>query len=308
MADLGTLSVGDKVKFGSIYSQPIVWVVAAKNHTGYPSNSVTLVSEEVIKIMAFDASEPSSPSSQRKYSGNNRYFWSNIRQWLNNSNVAWYTAQHDTDAPPNVTGVYNNPYETEAGFLNAFSLAEQGALLNTNITVKKTDYDGAFTEVVGDKVFLLSVTEIGLEDEWYTPEGSLLPLFGTASYRGATVTEAALSNSETSGGGIWWLRTPFFSTANQVRQAYSSSTTTQDYANRGNYGLRPACNLSQSTPITNTPDAEGNYAVSFWTPPAISPMISGVRRTYSDGATRIDGVYRNIDEVHTKINGVWRKS
>ena len=46
---LSNLPIGAKVKFGkhsvnTEAAQPIIWLVVAKNHTGYPSNSVTLVS------------------------------------------------------------------------------------------------------------------------------------------------------------------------------------------------------------------------------------------------------------------------
>ena len=46
---LSNLPLKSKVKFGKLYSKPIVWLVADKNHNGYPSNSVTLVSEKITK-------------------------------------------------------------------------------------------------------------------------------------------------------------------------------------------------------------------------------------------------------------------
>ena len=57
---LSNLAIGSKVKFGS-YSvngetaQPIVWTIVAKNHTGYPDNSVTLHTSNIIDLRCFDA-------------------------------------------------------------------------------------------------------------------------------------------------------------------------------------------------------------------------------------------------------------
>lgn len=99
---LSNLANKSKVKFGSLYGSPIVWIVADKNHAGYPSNSVTLVTNQIIKMLCFDATEPSNGNSDRHGYGNNRYIYSNLRQWLNSPAAAgqWYTAQHSADQTP----------------------------------------------------------------------------------------------------------------------------------------------------------------------------------------------------------------
>ena len=62
---LSNLPLGAKIKFGR-YSvngeaaEEIKWIVVARNHSGYPSNSVTLLTEGVIDLRSFDAREPSS--------------------------------------------------------------------------------------------------------------------------------------------------------------------------------------------------------------------------------------------------------
>ncbi len=48
---------------------------ADKNHAGYPSNSVTLVTNQIIKMLCFDATEPSNGNSDRRNYGNNRYIY-----------------------------------------------------------------------------------------------------------------------------------------------------------------------------------------------------------------------------------------
>ena len=48
---LSNLPVGALIKFGkhkvgSEEAQPIIWIVADKNHSGYPANSVTLITQK----------------------------------------------------------------------------------------------------------------------------------------------------------------------------------------------------------------------------------------------------------------------
>ena len=114
---LSNLANKSKVKFGSLYGSPIVWIVADKNHAGYPSNSVTLVTNQIIKMLCFDATEPSNGNSHRRGYGNNRYIFSNLRQWLNSPAAAGqcYTAHHSADQPPDSPHVWNG-VRTESGY------------------------------------------------------------------------------------------------------------------------------------------------------------------------------------------------
>ena len=88
---LGSLSVGAKIEvpvlsaYQSRFGSKIVFKIADKNHSGYPSNSVTLITEKIIQLMCFDAKEPSNSNSDRKQYGNNRYQYSNLLQWLNSN-------------------------------------------------------------------------------------------------------------------------------------------------------------------------------------------------------------------------------
>ena len=107
---LAGLSIGSKVKFGKYQvnkedAQPIIWTIVAKNHTGYPENSVTLHATEILDLRCFDAIEPNNSDSNRATFGNNRYSVSNIDQWLNKNNVKarWYSAAHSADQSPNTS-------------------------------------------------------------------------------------------------------------------------------------------------------------------------------------------------------------
>jgi len=257
---IGSLSVGDKVKFGKIYGNPIIWTVAEKNHTGYPANSVTLATSGIIKFLAYDASEPTNPAGDRATYGNDRYDYSNIRQWLNKNSSAgnWYVAQHAYDNDPSGTSsVLNgyNSYTASQGFLYAFTVNEQNALLNTTV-ISKIFESGAIN--LTDKIFLASCAELGITSG--TQEGTKLSLFNTSSYLVAKATsDAALNDQFGSASGsayTWWTRSTYG--AGNVR-CITNSGGVADYGTprNGNIGLRPACNLSANALVSQDLDTDG---------------------------------------------------
>ena len=108
---LSTLNVGDTLEvpvvsdwqdWPSRFGANIVWKVADKNHAGYPTDSVTLITDKIIQIMAWDAKEPNNSNSDRRSYGNNRHIYSNLLQWLNSNATAgnWYSAKHSADQAP----------------------------------------------------------------------------------------------------------------------------------------------------------------------------------------------------------------
>ena len=158
---LKDLNVGDKVKFGryqveSESTQDVVWKVAAKNHAGYPANSVTLITEKIIDLRAFDAKEPNNSNSDRKDYGNNRYKDSNLRQWLNKSGQPWFEKTHSADEPPINANLHTSgqtEYRGKNGFMGHFNEMELSGLLDTTLTVaKNTVTDGGGTETITDKI------------------------------------------------------------------------------------------------------------------------------------------------------------
>jgi hypothetical protein len=274
---ISNLPVGALVKdiTTKYYGSPIIWVIADKNHAGYPANSVTLLSKYILTLKCFDAKEPSNSNSDRRNYGNNRYLYSNIRQWLNSAAGAgaWYTAQHSADTPPtnaNVEGNYNE-YDAEAGFQNDFSANFRNALLSTSLTVVKPRADGGGgTETVVDKVFLLSTTEVGLADESGIAEGSKLALFSDNTSRQAYPTALCVSSSEYTDASLdtgspwyWWLRTPYASSARNGCFVNSSGRRGVDYAYLSTRGVRPACNLPSSILVSDTPDEDGAYIIQW---------------------------------------------
>ncbi len=230
--------------------------------------------------------EPSNSNADRKSYGNNRYLHANLRQWLNSDKGAgaWYTAQHSADAPPTSANVWSNhnPYDQQAGFLNAFTADERDAIKSTTLTVaKNTVTDGGGSETVADKVFLLSNTEVGLANENGIAEGALLALFATSSNRITQPTAAAVSNSSYTSGSLsasqpwyWWLRTPYAGNSRYVRFVDTDGTLNSNSAYFGNRGLRPALNLPSDLLISDTPDAEGCYTVIYNRPPATPSSLT----------------------------------
>ena len=295
---ISSLAVGAKIEvpvlsaYQSRFGAKIVFKIADKNHTGYPSNSVTLITEKIIQLMCFDAMEASNSNSDRKNYGNNRYAYSNLLQWLNSNAAAgnWYSAKHSADAPPTNANVWSNynEYDAWAGFLAMLDPKFVAELLDTTQTVVKSTTDGGSYETVTSKMFLASTTEVGLANENSIAEGTLLSLFSNNASRIAYPTAECVSNSEytnssfkTSAGWYWWLRTPDSSGADGVRYVYSGGTLSYLYAGNGSGGVRPLCNLSSSILVSDTTNADGNYTIIYNSAPTAPASITAPATAYS---------------------------
>ena len=296
---ISALNVGDLIEvpvlsdYQSRFGAKIVFKVADKNHSGYPSNSVTLITEKIIQLMCFDAKEASNSNSDRASYGNNRYLHSNLLQWLNSNAAAgaWYSAQHSADAAPTNANVYSNynEYDAWAGFLAMLEPKFVAELLDTTQTVaKNTVTDGGSYETVTSKMFLASTTEVGLANENSIAEGSLLALFSNDASRVAYPTSQCVSNSEytntnftTSKGWYWWLRTPYSSNARHVRFVNTDGALNSSYAYNGGRGVRPLCNLSSSILVSDTTNADGNYEIIYNSAPSAPSGITAPAQAYS---------------------------
>lgn len=272
---LASLPVGTLVRDmnSSFLGKPIIWKIADKNHTGYPDNSVTLITEKCIALRAFDAIEPNNSNSDRKSKGNDKYSVSNIRQWLNSSASAgqWYSAQHSADQSPSSTSyVTCNVYSDDAGFLNGFSNNFKNAIMSTTLTVAlNTKTEGGGSETVTDKVFLASCTEVG-NSENSIVEGAKLPIFSDNASKIAYCTTEAIEDSDYSSDPYydttawqWWLRTPYTSISYGPRVLTTTGSQSYANANAGHYGVRPLCNLPSSVIISELPDEDGYYRLIF---------------------------------------------
>ena len=289
---LSTLPVGAKVKDlqSSYFGKPIIWQIADKNHVGYPSNAVTLITERIICLKPADAREPNNSEGNRQSYGNNNYKLANLNKWLNSSG-GWYTPQHSQDALPTSANVWDNrnPYDTESGFLSGFSQELKDALMETTLKTVKPSVDGGSYENVTAKVFLASTTEVGLADENGIAEGSKLALFTNDSSITAYPTAEAVSRSNFTSSSLtssqhwyWWLRTPYASNSYDVRYVNTSGALHYNHAYRGNMGVRPLCNLSSEILVSDNPDTDGVYRIE-WNKPPTSPSSITVPEVIKSG-------------------------
>ena len=302
---LSSLPIGATVKFGkhSINgetAQPIVWVVADKNHSGYPAGSVTLVTKQIIDIRAFDGVESNG-------TGNAYYHLSNLHQWLNSNKSAgaWYTESHSADKPPNSsTTYYGTQYEALPGLLYNFTTSEQNALMSTSLRVQSAS--GLTT--MSAKVFLPSLVEVGTYIDPSPGDGSTtLPYFNTVPIKGSLTDQAYTYTLCTSKSSI-----------NKEKHSYwtrNTSTTSSSYTciedgsgmspTYGYYGVRPVVNLSGDLGISTTADTNGDYTLSLTNAPtAPSNMRTTPDSIYTNKSCTVawDGGYdSNGDMVGFRV-------
>ena len=283
---LSNLPIGAKIKFGSHQiasetKQPIIWVVADKNHSGYPANSVTLVTQKLIDSLAYDAKETSFSD------GNPDYALSNINQWLNSANGAskWYSATHSADVAPS--------YQSRPGFLYNFTEDERNAILVTTLTVQKT---AEVSTSITPKVFLLSNWEI-MGAGSFNDGSSRLAYFKSNAVT-AVVTEQVFNNSSSKPTVITEIY-PYFTRSIYERDVIYVDTTgiTEAGIAKTTKGIRPALNLASNTKISDNVDADGCYTLRSNVAPTITGTNSdlgnktaGFSYAYTIGDTDNDGV------------------
>lgn len=167
--------------------------------------------------------------------GSNNYAESSIRQWINSSTAAnsWWQRQTIFDMAPS--------YASVAGFLNGIDLDFAAALGEVDIvTARNTIYEtsdtlgGSYT--TRDKVFLLSMAELGLGKNDTIAEGTVLPF-----YDGATqVDRIKYDVASPSTARYWWVRSPYPWDAYGVRIVRPDGSLSSGNAS-GGYGAAAAC-------------------------------------------------------------------
>ena len=235
--ELSKLPSKSKIKLGKWNNTVLKWIVCKDTS----DNQVRLIldgsSYNVLGEKQFDAPEPSNSNSDRRSSGNNRYIWSNLHQWLNSNKPAnqWYTSQHGADAPPN--------YANQNGFLNQWTEKEIKSLEFANWTVTKSSVDGSGSETFRSRVTLASTTELGLES-------------GTGGGR----LDIMNSNGDRGLGNFYWCRTPHLSFADSVRGVNDVGSL---YFERARYafGVRPLCKPLSNILVSLEPDSDGCYTL-----------------------------------------------
>lgn len=227
---VGDLEDGDVVKFGTYSNQSLFWEV--KDTLDKPDGMVHLACRQNGGNKQFDAPENATdnanPVTNRKNQGNNRWAYSNIRQWLNSAaeKGQWYVAQHDYDVAPNYSG--------EAGFLHDFTEYERNAIMKRKVKCVLDANDGGGSETVEDKIWLVSTYEVGGEVTVPTECSHVFSGFSDAASRSYT--------------GNYWTRTIIDAstgtgkTASGVRYVGSGGGLNGNSAN-GGCAARPFCSL-----------------------------------------------------------------
>lgn len=226
---IADLQVGDVIKFGRHGNSDYTWKIVDTLDKG--KGYVTVAADQYPVSGPFDAQENASdnpnPASARKSNGNNRWLYSNARQFLNSDGAKneWYEAQHAYDVKP--------PYANMDAFQKDFTDYEKAIIVVKTNTCIRDALDGGGSETMQDKIWLASSYAMGLE--------VVQPLEDDHIY------EAFIDNASRAYQSNYWLRTINGTTsANSVRIVISGGSMTSNIANN-NSALRPFCLLPTST-------------------------------------------------------------
>lgn len=226
---IADLQVGDVIKFGRYGNSDYTWKIVDTLDKG--KGYVTVAADQYPVSGLFDAPENASdnpnPASARKSNGNNRWMYSNARQFLNSDGAKneWYEAQHAYDVKP--------PYANMDAFQKDFTDYEKAIIVAKTNTCIRDALDGGGSETMQDKIWLASSYAMGLE--------VVQPLEDDHIY------EAFIDNASRAYQSNYWLRTINGTTsANSVRFVISGGSLAN--SNASNYcALRPFCLLPTST-------------------------------------------------------------
>lgn len=257
-----SLKTGDYVQFGSYHNEPILWRVVNTDNNG-----PQLLSVNILCLKAFDVMGSYHTGSVRKSWGSNYWKGSNIRQWLNSSEIKIKWLQN----APNKKNLNNSSdaYADEKGFLadGNFTADERKAIktvkrhvLLAKIDKKKAEggnmwhvseghigevvqnYDKAYYHTVTDKVFFLNVKEV--EKYLYDREWEFRA-FPTEEL----VMNAHFRSYELSTLQFWWywLDTPQTQCENLVRYVNSLGYLLEGTASSSYGGVRPSLYLDMQS-------------------------------------------------------------
>jgi len=250
------------------FENETVFFIAGHNPPGYQGS--VLISDLLVNVGCYDAPEPENADDEIKQFGNNSYILSNVHQWLNASVSNWYKPTHSLDLPPSIDMVIE-PYDNKPGFLSDFSIVFTKALKESEVNI--STYGPYFLveqHTISARVFLPSLTELGLEERDDIVEGRYLPLFGDPKMLESAPTiklaKTAKLNRREFDPAIsypYWTRSvkfkrmsPFFSEVMCVGhfgKAHASK------ACLGSCGIRPVIVMDPETDFEDLADAFGAY-------------------------------------------------
>lgn len=171
--------------------------------------------------------------------GLNNWKFSFARQYLNNSGTGWATPQHACDVLPNNAA-------NITGFLSYLPSDMVNALHPIKITTKQSNYMGGGLDVTYDKFWLLSISEMNMENGNASPDdGEPLEYFKELSQSESKVATGTYSwmiryavNATTS-AQTWWSRSAYLGGVDEWN--VSSHGIVYGSYPSNSYRLLPAC-------------------------------------------------------------------
>ena len=249
---LGSLKAGDTIVFGTYNGTKIKWTIfdTLDKEKGFVTvGSLASPAGRMIFDQPENASGNPNPISQRKSYGNNRYYLSNIRQWLNSNKPKneWWTASHDYDTAP--------PYKSWNGFMYEITDYEKSIIVPKSVKCILDKNDGGGSETMTDYFFLCSSYAMGGE--------FIYPLEDEHIYEWV---EGVGANNRKFEANYWCRTINGTSSFSQVRFFGSSGglfnyNASYSYTNGGNLLVRPFCQLSTST-YMQWSDSEKAYVLA----------------------------------------------
>lgn len=249
--DISALNIGDRVvdtgwtwefRHGWGYSNygdkeqtaPVVWIVVAKDH--YSANTVTLITENLISLYAYDSSTISSGllagKNQWNQSGETRA--GGIRPWLNS------------------TG-----FHAQEGFYKAFSTDFKGIVLATEVENK--EYDTGSTYMTTDYVFTPSHTEMGAtEHDGTYVIGKPYEYFVGADYK---KLRAKLLGDPFERD--YWTRSPYSAGYRVVGMVSTNGIYVNSFADFNNLGVRAVVNVNANVKVSKESNEEGVFEINY---------------------------------------------
>lgn len=243
---LGTLKAGDTIVFGTYNGVKIKWTIfdTLDKEKGFITvGSLASPAGRMVFDQPENASGNPNPINQRKIYGNNRYYLSNIRQWLNTNKPKneWWTASHDYDTAPS--------YKSWNGFMYEITDYEKSIIVPKSVKCILDTNDGGGSETMTDYFFLCSSYAMGGE--------VVHPLEDEHIYEWV---EGVGANHRKFEDNYWCRTINGTSSAAQVRYFYSAGGLGNGSA-YNNYSVRPFSQLSTST-YMQWSDSDSAYALA----------------------------------------------
>lgn len=234
-----------KVKLGRYKGKTLIWDKGTTQSGKIVLTTNKETSTNIIpKTFQYDNREPQNPSSTIRESGNARYLWSNVRQWLNAKGTGWYKSQHTYDAPPT--------YQNEAGFLTDWD--------DKDLSVIKQGSWKSFSGVDGNNTLDTITDKIAI-----IGAGEIVDSFDYSNFVRDKI-DWAKSPSDIAINAAYWTRDCTTAISGRVGVVgLQGNISVGGYAGVQNTGmaLMLIAEVNPDTRVSENPDSDGCYTINF---------------------------------------------